>query len=382
MRIFPVAITATWSAKSRTTSANCSTTTIVTPVARRGRARSSNSVSTISGREPHRQLVEQDQRRDRSRARGDSDSICCSPPESVPATCSRRSAQRAGTARRRSSSSSRAVRRLPEYVSIRMFSRTVRFGKMPRPSGMRHTPASRELLGRRSGDVVALEQQLSGRRPHERRSSPAASCVLPAPFGPRMATSEPPGTTRSIAVQHLDLLVRRADAAQLEERRRRRSLAVADWQRSHLARSDAPVRASAPSSPLGRGGPRRTPAAAATQRTQRGARSWPARPSGRRAVAMARSPMISGWSASDAVAPPSPPPSCGSARAARRRSSAPRNAPRHARDAEDRRDEQHGQRPEPEEVELADARLQAAEERAGRAGHQRGQAEHLELRRA
>ncbi len=78
------------------------------------------------------------------------------------------------------------------------FSRTVRFGKIPRPSGMRHTPARASC----TGEAPVMSQPSSNTLPAVGRSSPLITFsneLLPAPLGPRMATSAPPGTVRSIA---------------------------------------------------------------------------------------------------------------------------------------------------------------------------------------
>ena len=65
-------------------------------------------------------------------------SICCSPPDSVPASCLRRSRRRGNRVNARSSSSAMLG---PVYVAMRRFSVTVRFGKIPRPSGIAQIPA-------------------------------------------------------------------------------------------------------------------------------------------------------------------------------------------------------------------------------------------------
>ena len=60
------------------------------------------------------------------------ESICCSPPDSVPAVCLRRSPKRGNCVNTRSCTSWKFV---PVNVAMRRFSITVRFGKMPRPPG-------------------------------------------------------------------------------------------------------------------------------------------------------------------------------------------------------------------------------------------------------
>ena len=73
-------------------------------------------------------------------------SICCSPPDSVPAVCAAALARAAGSGVGRLLDLASATR--PRWVIIQRFSRTVRFGKMPRPSGMRHSPRRARSSGR------------------------------------------------------------------------------------------------------------------------------------------------------------------------------------------------------------------------------------------
>ena len=88
---------------------------------------------------------------------------------------------------------------------------------MPRPSGTRHRPAPRQLLGARAVDPAAGDDDVARGR---RGCSPAITfsvVVLPAPFGPSSATTVPARHREVDAVQHLDALVGGADAAQLEQ---------------------------------------------------------------------------------------------------------------------------------------------------------------------
>ena len=74
-------------------------------------------------------------------------SICCSPPDSVPAICQARSFRRGKRAYMRwmSASTSRSLRR---YAPIFRFSSTVMSGKISRPSGTRIRPfCTMYLLG-------------------------------------------------------------------------------------------------------------------------------------------------------------------------------------------------------------------------------------------
>ena len=107
-------------------------------------------------------------------------------------------------------------------------------------------------------------------------------------------------------------------------------------------------------------------------------RTCPAMPSGRRAVAMASKPddqRLDRQRAAGRVA------SATRAPGSTTKNSAPSNAPDTLVMPKIVADEQHRQRALPQEVELADARLEAADQRAGAAGHQRGEPEHLELDR-
>ena len=67
---------------------------------------------------------------------------------------------------------------------------------MPRPSGMRHTPARDSC----TGDAPVTSWPSISTVPDVGFSSPLitrSSELLPAPFGPRIATSAPAGTVRS-----------------------------------------------------------------------------------------------------------------------------------------------------------------------------------------
>ena len=89
-------------------------------------------------------------------------SICCSPPDSVPASCLRRSPRRGNRVNVRSATSA-ALAALPTPVHIRRFSSTVRLGKTPRPSGIRHTPAWASAAGLGAVDVHATDVQAARR---------------------------------------------------------------------------------------------------------------------------------------------------------------------------------------------------------------------------
>ncbi len=124
------------------------------------------------------------------------ESIRCSPPERVPASCLRRLPS---TAKRSKARSSTALRLRPRRrkVYIRRFSETVRFGKMERPSGIMHTPDR----ARRSASFLPARLPSTSTVPALGTIWPEitlSSVVLPAPFGPRSARAEPLGTVSEI----------------------------------------------------------------------------------------------------------------------------------------------------------------------------------------
>ena len=76
------------------------------------------------------------------------------------------------------------------------FSRTVRFGKMPLPSGIVVTP----LRARSSALTPVTSRPASSTDPEVGGISPHATCSvvdLPAPLGPSSATTVPGATARS-----------------------------------------------------------------------------------------------------------------------------------------------------------------------------------------
>ena len=116
--------------------------------------------------------------------------ICCSPPESVPASCRRRSARSGKSANTRSSVSPRRRRLSALRAPSSRFSSTVIVGKSWRPSGTWAIPPATTaaddspLIRRPSSSTVPRR---SGRRPQIARSV----VVLPAPFEPISATISP-----------------------------------------------------------------------------------------------------------------------------------------------------------------------------------------------
>src|ERR1700722_14761259 len=127
----------------------------------------------------------------RARARA---SICCSPPESVPADWFARSSRRGNR-----SNALRSTCRLPEplWFMTQRFSRTVRFGKTPRPSGIRQRP-------RRANEDVDPTRTFSPAN----RTSPSLGPMMPAararrvdfpaPLAPRTAVTTPSSKVASI----------------------------------------------------------------------------------------------------------------------------------------------------------------------------------------
>ena len=113
----------------------------------------------------------------RSRARG---------PSRASAARRRRACRRSACAAPAAAGSARRPARapclndVPLYVAMRRFSVTVRFGKMPRPSGTRHTPSRASWSGARAGDVAPEDRDgAAGRlqlaaRDLERRRLPGA----------------------------------------------------------------------------------------------------------------------------------------------------------------------------------------------------------------
>ncbi len=82
----------------------CSTMSTVVPALRMLGDDVEDVCSTMFGREPQRRLVEHHQLGPASSARGAIASICCSPPDSVPAAWLRRSANRGSCSNRRAMS--------------------------------------------------------------------------------------------------------------------------------------------------------------------------------------------------------------------------------------------------------------------------------------
>ena len=203
------------SATPSTVRANCSTTRIDTP-SRAIWAHDLVELLDDDRRETHRELVEQEQARVRSRAPRAIASICCSPPDNVPGDLRAPVAQ-AREARRYVTSSMSAERasRVGHHAQV-----------------LAHGEVREDASAFGDEAQAARARSSSGRAPLTRRpatiTSPAlGACspdatrsvvVLPAPFGPSSATTEPARHGEVDAVQHVDAVVRGANAAQLEQR--------------------------------------------------------------------------------------------------------------------------------------------------------------------
>ena len=122
-------------------------------------------------------------------------SICCSPPESVPPACHERSRRRG----KRSYTHwiSPEMSSLRRYAPTLRFSRTVRSGKMCRPSGTSVMPFFTMV-------VASRPVMLSPRKlivPPEGFTSPAivrSVELLPAPFAPMSVTISPSCTSKEM----------------------------------------------------------------------------------------------------------------------------------------------------------------------------------------
>ncbi len=236
------------------------------------------------------------------------------------------------------------------------FSRTVRFGKIPRPSGMRHTPAR----ARRSAlDPVTSWPSISTAPPVGRTS--AAHDLehrrLARAVGSEHGDDRAARDDEVDPVQHLDRAVAGPQAAELHARGRRR--------RERFRHRRAPPRGAPP---------RPVPPAAARAQVGDGPepQAQPGPELAGQALGTARhgdgeptdDERLQRLGAGE-------PPTVVAAELAQHlgehhEEQRAQQRARHARDAEDGGDEQHGERPEVEEVEAAHADLQGAEQRRRR----------------
>ena len=178
---------------------------------------------------------------------GASVSICCSPPDRLPAGRLPGAHRGPGTARR-----PRRARRRPAATAAGSRA-TVRPGKIAPRLGRQDEPAAAPA-GRRAGAVTSRPSSTNvprgrGDEPGDRRHS----VDLPAPLGPSSAVIVPGGTVEVDAVQHLDLAVaawtpRRTSTVSRRRPRprpwRRGRPTAATWRASGRRRPRAPSRRS------------------------------------------------------------------------------------------------------------------------------------------
>ena len=122
-------------------------------------------------------------------------SICCSPPESVPAICPARSRRMANRPYSRSSVASISFLSLRVYAPRRRFSSTVSSWKIRRPSGTCAIPMETSVCA--GTDVMSFPRNET--RPACLGISPATACIIvvfPAPFAPMRATISPSFTSK------------------------------------------------------------------------------------------------------------------------------------------------------------------------------------------
>src|ERR1700730_13260034 len=125
-------------------------------------------------------------------------SICCSPPESVPAGWPRRSARIGNSAKMRSRLRLQLLRPLRREAATSRFSITVIEPKTWRPSGTCAMPK----CARWDGATASRSLSSKWMRPPFGRTVPEIalnSVVLPAPLGPTMDTNWPPRTLSEIS---------------------------------------------------------------------------------------------------------------------------------------------------------------------------------------
>ena len=166
-------------------------------------------------RQSHRQLVEQEQRGIGGEPARHREHLLLAAARACP-RAGAPFGRDAGSARTRSPRS-RAVTG-PVNVDMRRFSRTVRFGKIPLPSGTRQSPARASSSGR----APLTRRPATNRSPAVGAIRPHATFSVvdfPAPFGPRIASDLAGGDDEVDAVHDFDAAVRGLDAAQLEQRR-------------------------------------------------------------------------------------------------------------------------------------------------------------------
>ena len=166
--------------------------------------------------------------------------ICCSPPDSVPASCRWRSARRGKSWKTQSS----VVRRMPrarprERHPSSRFSSTVIVGKSWRPSGTWAMPRP-TISADRSPSRRAPSSSITPRRTGSSPEIARSVVVLPAPLPPIRATVSPAAHLEGDVGHRDEIAVGRLDPLKPEERghtrrRGRPRPPSGDWRRRRAA---------------------------------------------------------------------------------------------------------------------------------------------------
>src|SRR2546428_10567832 len=120
-------------------------------------------------------------------------SICCSPPDSVPAFWRRRSKRTGNSSYTRASAAATRAGSATVYAPISRFSSTVIWGKTSRPCGT----YARPRRSTRSGRIPVISSPLKTTRPLFGRRNPTIvlnAVAFPAPLGPITVTISPTPT--------------------------------------------------------------------------------------------------------------------------------------------------------------------------------------------
>ena len=126
-------------------------------------------------------------------------SICCSPPESEPASWARRARRSGNNSSTVSSARARCARAARRYEPSSRFSMTLSVAKTRRPSGTWAMPSAARSLARmrpRSRPRYAMRPSAAVTVPETALSS----VVLPAPLGPTSVTNSPSRTSSETPV--------------------------------------------------------------------------------------------------------------------------------------------------------------------------------------
>ena len=183
------------SASSSATLTDCSTTTIVVPVACSSLTTWSSCATTVGASPSESSSIMSTLGFTMSAMA--SDSICCSPPERLPACWWprwRRIGNRSITRALASATAAWSLRII--QVPSRRFSSTERVGKTPRPPGMSDRPC-RATASACSPVIASPSSQTAPPPTLTSPLAPFSRVDLPAPFVPSSATISPSCTSRS-----------------------------------------------------------------------------------------------------------------------------------------------------------------------------------------